>query len=77
MPELHAAIDRVVVGLERKTRLTNVKERRIVAFHESGHAIVAECSRELIPIPGLPSNDPFCEDAIVRRELKLLMTRAE
>ncbi len=42
MPELHAAIDRVVVGLERKNRLTNTKERRIVAFHESGHAIVAE-----------------------------------
>src|SRR5436190_13602198 len=42
MPELHAAIDRVVVGLERKNRLTNVKERKIVAYHEAGHAIVAE-----------------------------------
>jgi len=50
MPELHAAIDRVVVGLERKNRLTHVKERRIVAFHESGHAIVAELSASAEPV---------------------------
>jgi cell division protease FtsH len=50
MPELHAAIDRVVVGLERKNRLTNVKERRIVAFHESGHAIVAELAASAEPV---------------------------
>jgi cell division protease FtsH len=50
MPELHAAIDRVVVGLERKNRLTNVKERRIVAFHESGHAIVAELADSAEPV---------------------------
>jgi cell division protease FtsH len=50
MPELHAAIDRVVVGLERKNRLTNTKERRIVAFHEAGHAIVAELSGTAEPV---------------------------
>ncbi|RPI53275.1 MAG: ATP-dependent metallopeptidase FtsH/Yme1/Tma family protein [Acidobacteria bacterium] len=50
MPELHAAIDRVVVGLERKTRLTNTKERRIVAFHEAGHAIVAELAESAEPV---------------------------
>jgi cell division protease FtsH len=50
MPELHAAIDRVVVGLERKNRLTNTKERRIVAFHEAGHAIVAELSASAEPV---------------------------
>ena len=50
MPELHAAIDRVVVGLERKTRLTNVKERKIVAYHESGHAIVAELAASAEPV---------------------------
>ena len=50
MPELHAAIDRVVVGLERKNRLTNTKERRIVAFHESGHAIVAELAATAEPV---------------------------
>ncbi|HKY21579.1 MAG TPA: ATP-dependent zinc metalloprotease FtsH [Vicinamibacterales bacterium] len=50
MPELHAAIDRVVVGLERKNRLTNIKERRIVAFHEAGHAIVAELAASAEPV---------------------------
>jgi cell division protease FtsH len=50
MPELHAAIDRVVVGLERKNRLTNTKERRIVAFHEAGHAIVAELAASAEPV---------------------------
>jgi len=50
MPELHAAIDRVVVGLERKNRLTHVKERKIVAFHEAGHAIVAELAESAEPV---------------------------
>jgi len=50
MPELHAAIDRVVVGLERKNRLINTKERRIVAFHEAGHAIVAELATSAEPV---------------------------
>lgn len=50
MIELHAAIDRVVVGLERKNRLTNTKERRIVAFHEAGHAIVAELAASAEPV---------------------------
>jgi cell division protease FtsH len=50
MLELHAAIDRVVVGLERKNRLVNTKERRIVAFHEAGHAIVAELAASAEPV---------------------------
>ncbi|HEV3216704.1 MAG TPA: ATP-dependent zinc metalloprotease FtsH [Vicinamibacterales bacterium] len=50
MPELHAAIDRVVVGLERKNRLTHVKERNIVAYHEAGHAIVAELAASAEPV---------------------------
>ncbi len=39
------AIDRVVVGIERKSRVINPKEKEIVAYHEAGHALVAE-SRE-------------------------------
>jgi cell division protease FtsH len=50
MPELHAAIDRVVVGLERKNRLVHAKERKIVAFHEAGHAIVAELASTAEPV---------------------------
>jgi len=40
--EFDEAIDRVVGGLEKKNRVMNVQEKEIVAFHESGHAIVAE-----------------------------------
>jgi cell division protease FtsH len=40
MPEFDEAIDRVVAGLEKKKRLISPREKRIVAFHESGHAIV-------------------------------------
>ena len=36
------AIDRVVAGLERKSRVMNPKEKEIVAHHEAGHALVAE-----------------------------------
>ena len=40
--ELSEAIDRVVAGLEKKGRLIAPKERRIVAYHEVGHAVVGE-----------------------------------
>jgi cell division protease FtsH len=39
------AIDRVVGGLERRSRVINPKEKEIVAYHEAGHALIAE-SRE-------------------------------
>src|SRR5690606_2235872 len=42
MEEIDAAIDRVVAGLEKRTRLISPKEREVVAHHEAGHAIVAE-----------------------------------
>jgi cell division protease FtsH len=51
------AIDRVIAGLEKK-RVMTVKERRIVAFHESGHAIVATV---------LPGVDPVHKVSIVQR----------
>src|SRR5690606_36725526 len=42
MDDIDAAIDRVVAGLEKRTRLISPKEREVVAHHEAGHAIVAE-----------------------------------
>jgi cell division protease FtsH len=39
--EFQEAIDRTVGGLEKKSRMMNEKEKKIVAFHESGHALVA------------------------------------
>ena len=50
MEDLDAAIDRVIAGLEKKNRLVNEKERRIVAFHEAGHAVVAERVENADPV---------------------------
>jgi len=47
---LDAAIDRVLAGAQRKGQLLNDKERRIVAVHETGHAIVAERSGTSGPV---------------------------
>jgi cell division protease FtsH len=44
------AVDRVVGGLEKKNRVMNPKEKEIVAFHESGHAIVAESVKYADPV---------------------------
>jgi cell division protease FtsH len=41
LQELEAAIDRIVAGLEKKTRVLNEKEKKTVAYHETGHALVA------------------------------------
>ncbi len=40
MRDFEDAIERVIAGLEKKNKIINEKERKIVAFHESGHAIV-------------------------------------
>jgi cell division protease FtsH len=50
MDDLDAAIDRVIAGLEKKNRLVNEKEREIVAYHEAGHAIVAERVENADPV---------------------------
>ncbi len=44
------AIDRVVGGLQKKSRVMNAQEKKIVAFHESGHAIVAESVEHADPV---------------------------
>jgi cell division protease FtsH len=40
--EVNEAIERTIAGLEKKNRLLNVREKDIVAHHESGHALLAE-----------------------------------
>jgi cell division protease FtsH len=57
MSDFDEAIDRLIAGLEKK-RVMNAKEREIVAYHESGHAIVATT------IPGM---DPVHKISIVQR----------
>ncbi len=50
MDEFGKAVERVIAGPERKTRILNEKEKRITAFHESGHALVALITPETDPL---------------------------
>ena len=43
--DLVEAVERAIAGLEKKSRRINPKEKRIVAYHESGHALIAEVTR--------------------------------
>jgi len=58
MDEFERSIERVIAGPERKSRLISDKEKRITAYHESGHAIVAHI---------LPKCDPVHKVSIVSR----------
>ncbi|HEV8533273.1 MAG TPA: ATP-dependent zinc metalloprotease FtsH [Methylomirabilota bacterium] len=58
MADLDEAVDRVVGGLERKSRVLSEKERDIVAHHEIGHALVAS---------SLPQADPVHKVTIIPR----------
>jgi cell division protease FtsH len=49
-PELEEAIERVIAGPERKSRLITAEEKRIVAYHEAGHAIVMNALPEANPV---------------------------
>ncbi|MDR2658477.1 MAG: ATP-dependent zinc metalloprotease FtsH [Spirochaetaceae bacterium] len=44
------AIEKTVVGLQKKTRVINPEERRIVAYHETGHALVSAFTRGSDPV---------------------------
>jgi cell division protease FtsH len=50
MDELEEAIDRVVAGLERKSRVLSQKEKERVAVHEMGHALAALRSKNIDPV---------------------------
>ncbi|GAA4132091.1 ATP-dependent zinc metalloprotease FtsH [Actinomadura keratinilytica] len=80
METLEEAIDRVMAGPERKTRVMSEKEKKIIAYHEGGHALVAHA---------LPNADPVHKVTILPRgralgytmtlpmEDKFLTTRSE
>ncbi len=48
--DFEAAIERVVAGLEKKTRVMNEQERKTVAYHESGHALTAALTQHGDPV---------------------------
>src|SRR3990167_5902210 len=58
MPEFEDAIDRVIAGPERKSRVMSEDEKRTVAYHESGHALIAAF---------LPHADPVHKVSIIPR----------
>jgi cell division protease FtsH len=49
-PEMEEAIERVIAGPERKSRLISPEEKRIVAYHEAGHAVVMNAVPEADPV---------------------------
>ncbi len=65
MAEMEEAVDRVIAGPERKTRLISDKEKEITAYHEAGHAIVGAL---------LPGADPVHKVTIIPRGQALGVT---
>ncbi len=57
-PDLEEAIERVIAGPERKSRLISPDEKRIVAYHEAGHAIIMN---------SIPESDPVHKVSITAR----------
>ncbi|MSO38768.1 MAG: ATP-dependent zinc metalloprotease FtsH [Acidimicrobiia bacterium] len=58
MAQLEEAIDRVIGGPERRSRLISDAERQVIAYHESGHALVSHA---------LPGTDPVHKVSIIPR----------
>ena len=63
MADFQAAVDRIIGGLEKKNRAINPKEKEIVAYHESGHALTAMM---------LPHTDPVNKISIIPRGIAAL-----
>ncbi|HTJ75537.1 MAG TPA: ATP-dependent zinc metalloprotease FtsH, partial [Acidimicrobiales bacterium] len=67
MPQLEEAVDRVIAGPERKSRLMSENEKRVIAYHEGGHALVGHA---------LPDADPIHKISIIARGRALGWTLA-
>ncbi|MDR3576354.1 MAG: ATP-dependent zinc metalloprotease FtsH [Anaerolineaceae bacterium] len=65
--EFEEAIERVIAGPERKSRLISEEEKRIVAYHEAGHAVVMNT---------LPEADPVQKVSIIARGMAAGYTMA-
>ena len=48
--DLEEALDRVVAGPQRKSRIIDAKEREVIAYHEAGHAVVGELCEKTDPV---------------------------
>ena len=58
MAEFQEAVERVIAGPERKSRLIGEREKQIIAYHEAGHALVMQM---------LPHSDPVHKISIISR----------
>ena len=67
MLELDEAIERVISGPERKSRIISEEEKRVIAYHEAGHALVGHV---------LPHTDPIHKISIIARGQALGYTLA-
>jgi cell division protease FtsH len=66
MPDFENAKDKVLMGVERKSLVVSAKERKITAYHEAGHALVAKL---------LPGTDPIHKVTIIPRGRALGVTQ--
>jgi cell division protease FtsH len=62
MPEFQEAVERVIAGPERRSRIIYEQEKEIVAYHEAGHALVMQM---------LPEADPVHKISVVSRGMAL------
>jgi cell division protease FtsH len=67
MEDFEESVERVIAGPERKSRLITVDEKKVLAYHEAGHALVQT---------KLPNCDPVHKVSIVARGLSLGYTMA-
>jgi cell division protease FtsH len=67
MRAMEESIDRVIAGPERKSRVMTEKEKRVIAYHEAGHALVGHV---------LPNTDPIHKVSIIARGRALGWTLA-
>ena len=58
MEEIEEAITKVIAGPENKSRVVSPKERKLTAYHEAGHAVVARC---------IPDSDPVHQVTLIPR----------
>jgi len=63
MADFDEAVEKTMVGLQKKTRVVNEEERKIVAYHETGHALVAAFT---------PGSDPVHKITIIPRGMGAL-----
>lgn len=80
MSELEEAIERVIAGPEKKSRIMSEKERKIIAYHEAGHAIVAKLIDDSDPVHKIsivPRGPALGYTLQLPKEDKYLVTKKE